>query len=248
MRRIASVGLIGLWFVYFVQAAIASDPVGVYAVIERVEFEPNAAQPERVRLYGWFAMADVANREYREPQHGWLCYSLPAEEQDLCRREWKDMEDVAGSGRCVAFGVRHRELGKVAKKKEALSPVPYPLASGLFAIRANTDYPVIQHLVWIPLAAAPTQDSLEVPGRVSLKAVNPRGEEHPHCKLVFELVELATGAREKSEPIAAGAKETSWMPTTQLKAGKRYSWQVQAIDGDWKSRSADTEFTVKGSS
>jgi hypothetical protein len=248
MRRIASVGLVALWFAYLVPLVVASDPVGVYAVIERVEFEPNSAQPERVRLYGWFAMSDVTSREYKQPQHGWLCYSLPAEQQDLCRREWKDMEDVAGSGKCVAFGVRRRELGKVAEKKEGLTPVPYTVAAGLFAVRADTEYEVIRDLVTIPLAAAPVQGSLEVPGRISLKAVSPRGKSHPHSKLVFDLVDLATGTRETSQPIPAEEKETTWSPEMLLKPGQRYSWHAEAIDGDWKSRSAETEFTVKASS
>ncbi|HWB11357.1 MAG TPA: hypothetical protein VG826_19160 [Pirellulales bacterium] len=248
MRCMASVGVVGLWLVYFVPTARGSDPVGVYAVLERVEFEPNAAQPERVKLFGWFAMSDVSSREYKEPQHGWLCYTLPQEKKDLCRREWKDMEGVAGSGKCLAFGVRRRELGKVAEEKEKASPVEYTLASGLFAIRSDTDYDVIQNLVTIPLAASPAPDSLEAAGPVTLKAINPRGRAHPTCKLVFDLVELSTGAREKSKPIAAGETETTWSPEMRLKPGQRYSWQVEAIDGDWKSRSAGTEFQVKAAS
>jgi hypothetical protein len=122
------------------------------------------------------------------------------------------------------------------------------VAAGLFAIRSDTDYDVIQNLVTIPLAAAPTQDSLEVPGPVTLKAINPRGQAHPDCKLVFDLVELSTGKREKSKPIAAGEDQTNWSPTMRLRPGERYSWQVEATDGDWKSRSAETEFLVKASS
>lgn len=247
MRRIASVGIVTLWFLCLVPLAGASDPVGVYAVLERVEFEPNAAQPERVRLFGWFALSDVSSREYKEPQHGWLCYSLPADKKDLCRREWKDMEDVAGSGKCLAFGIRRRELGKVAESKDKLSPVEYTVAGGLFAIRSDTEYEVIKNLVTIPLAGSPAQDSLEAPGQITLKAINPRGKAHPHCKLVFDLVELSSGTREKSKPIAAEENQTSWSPTMRLKPGERYSWQVEAIDGDWKSRSAETEFQVKAS-
>lgn len=245
MHRIVRVGFSCscLTLLYFARVAAASDPVGVYAVIERVELEPNAAQPEQIKLYGWFALADRSNRLYQKPQHGWLCYSLHQAKAALCRSEWKDLEDVAGSGKCIAFGSRYSELGKVAKKKDGATPVEYPIASGLFAIRSDTKYEVISGLITIPLATAPTEDSIEAPGRITLKAVNPRGTEHQRAKCVFDIVELKSGTREKSEPIPSGERETNWSPAMQLKPG-RYSWQVEAIDGDWKSRSAETEFLV----
>ena len=52
MYRVIGKGPLCLWIVLLAAAARASDPVGVYAVIERVELEPNAALPESVKLYG----------------------------------------------------------------------------------------------------------------------------------------------------------------------------------------------------
>lgn len=248
MYRVIGKGLVCLFVVYFGRTTAASDPVAVYAVIERVELEPNAAQPQSVKLYGWFSMASE-NRLYQEPQHGWLYYSLTPDKTDLCRSEWKDLEELAGSGKCVAFGARHGELGKVVKKKERLdTPHEYPLASGLFAIRTDTNYPPVRKVAAIPLAASPAEDASVSPGRAELTAVNTRDNGHQMAQYVFDLVELKSGARLRSDPIPAGDRQTTWSSKMKLKPGERYSWQVEAIDGDWKVRSAETEFVVKESS
>ena len=188
------------------------------------------------------------NRRYLDPQHGWLYYSLKPDKADLCRREWKDLEELAGSGKCVAFGARHTELGKVVKKKDQLkTPVEYPLAAGLFALRSDTNAYPMQALAAIPLAASPTEDALVEPGRAELTAVNTRHAGHQKARYIFDLVELKSGARLRSDPIPAGEHETTWSSKLKLKPGNRYSWQVEAVDGDWKVRSAETEFVVKGS-
>src|SRR5437899_4725364 len=37
---------------------IASGPVGIYAIIEKVIFEPNEQAPERIQIWGAFAVVD----------------------------------------------------------------------------------------------------------------------------------------------------------------------------------------------
>ena len=246
MRRVVFVGLLFVLGAPFAPLAKASDPVGVYAVLERVELEPNAAYPDRVKLYGWFAVANRTSRLYDEPRHGWLYFSLKDDKADLCRREWKDLEELAGNGKCVAFGGRYGELGKVVKKKDRLAaPVAYPIAAGLFNVRSDTDSDVIRGLVSIPLAVSPTEDSVVPPGRIELKAVNTRGAQHQKAEYVFDLIELKSGARLRSDPIPAGDRQTTWTSKLKLKPGERYAWQVEAVDGDWKVRSAETEFVAK---
>src|SRR3569623_833764 len=88
-------------------AVEASDPTGVYALIEKVVFEPNESKPERLQLWGWFELAEEAERRYGQPTHGCLYYRLEESNADLCRREWKDLKQLAGSGKCVAFGARY---------------------------------------------------------------------------------------------------------------------------------------------
>src|SRR5262245_40679557 len=36
----------------------ASDPIGIYAFVDKVVFEPNADKPERIQVWGGFALAE----------------------------------------------------------------------------------------------------------------------------------------------------------------------------------------------
>jgi hypothetical protein len=248
------VGIFAVCTLLFGPAATswASDPVGIYAVIERVELEPNSVEPERVQLWGWFEMADVDRRRYQEPKHGCLYYSLADGKHDVCRREWRDLADSAGSGKCVAFGQRHTELGKVRKFGDKLdSPTPYPVAAGLFALHDDTDYEPIQALAALPLIVEPSDGCLTPPGSVEIKIKNVRGPHHEKAKYRFEIAERgrfegSQAAVETSEPLAPGDGQTAWSPKLRLKAGKQYVWRVRAIDGDWKSPSVESLIQVKG--
>jgi hypothetical protein len=229
--------------------AAASDPVGVYGVIEYVKFEPNEVEPERVQLWGWFEMANKEERRYSEPRRGCLYYRLDNETKAICRKEWRDLDETAGSGKCVAFGQRYAELGKVREKiDESTVAVPYPVASGLFEIREDSDYGPIRALADIPLVLSPGDGSLAPRGEITMKVRNVRGKAHAGAKYRFELAERGGDALEKSEPIAAGETQTSWSPKTKLEAGKRYVWRVRAHDGDWKSSPVESLIVVKGAS
>lgn len=101
-------------------AANASGTLGLYAVIERVEFEPNADAPERVRVHGAFAFFDSTSLRSGEPvpralaggarvtspaARGYLYFRLPpGEEATRALREWRDLAAVAGTREGVAFG------------------------------------------------------------------------------------------------------------------------------------------------
>ena len=37
---------------------IASGPVGIYAMVDKVVFEPNDTAPERIQIWGAFALVD----------------------------------------------------------------------------------------------------------------------------------------------------------------------------------------------
>jgi hypothetical protein len=51
--------------------ARASDPVGVYALVEKVVLEPNEKAPERIQIWGAFSLASTVDRDsYEAPARG----------------------------------------------------------------------------------------------------------------------------------------------------------------------------------
>src|SRR5438874_11582026 len=62
--------------------AHASGPIAVYALVDKVTFEPNADKPERVRISGVFITAEERSDSYSGPQRGYLYFSLPRQNQD----------------------------------------------------------------------------------------------------------------------------------------------------------------------
>jgi hypothetical protein len=94
----------------------ASGPLGIYAIVERVVFEPNDSAPERVQVWGAFAYADIGPgnqlRGASDAKRGFMYFrlhpnpeaTLAASQVELVRREWSDLKSVAGTGQAVAFG------------------------------------------------------------------------------------------------------------------------------------------------
>jgi hypothetical protein len=71
----------------------ASDWIGIYARIDRVVYEPGPNDPERIQIWGAFAMASKENRNSYEPaRRGYLYYSLKPGKEEVCRKEWADLK------------------------------------------------------------------------------------------------------------------------------------------------------------
>jgi hypothetical protein len=116
MKAVTIVAMVVLVVLVAASRPSASGPVGLYGIVERVLFEPDAASPERVQVWGVFAYADgraavgsVAGMSTAE--RGYLYFKLPgavsgagSSEVDLARREWADLASLAGTGQAVAFG------------------------------------------------------------------------------------------------------------------------------------------------
>ena len=127
----------------------ASDFVGVYAVIEKVVLEPSEAAPERIQIRGAFAFSDGKRGSgYGEAQRGYLYYSCPAAQLTLCRKEWADLQTVAGKNVGVGFGGRYIPTGRVRKADEApASPDVYPIERGITRLSADHEsLPVIDRI------------------------------------------------------------------------------------------------------
>ncbi|PYV03768.1 MAG: hypothetical protein DMG10_10295 [Acidobacteria bacterium] len=113
--------------------AHASDPVGIYAVVEKVVFEPSESAPERIQIWGAFALTDGRSGDgYLPAQRGYLYFTLTAGKEDVCRKEWNDLKAVAGTTQGVGFGGRYMANGRVRKPGEkAESPDVYPVMMGV---------------------------------------------------------------------------------------------------------------------
>jgi hypothetical protein len=127
----------------------ASDFVGVYAVVEKVVLEPSDSAPERIQIWGAFALSDGKRGSgYGAAQRGYLYYSCPAGQQTVCRREWADLQSVAGKDTGVGFGGRFVATGRIrpADQKPA-SPDVYPIERGITRLSAGHEsLPVIERI------------------------------------------------------------------------------------------------------
>ena len=233
--------------------AWASDPIGIYALVEKVVLDPNATKPERIQLWGAFSLAkrDPANRNaYEPPERGFLYFQLPAEGADLARAEWSDLEKIAGTGECVGIGSRYLQskLSRKFKVRRASekpeSPDHYPLGFGLTKMRRSLDYPPIRELISLPAPSSPSDGAEVKPGAVTLAVKNVPGTSARKPRYVFE-IERASGEKLVSPPVEPGEKETRWSPALEIRPGEKYIWRVWVTDGEWKGPAASAEFRGK---
>ena len=93
---------------------LASGPVGIYGIIERVVFEPSEQAAERIQVWGAFALVDhgANTPATAAPARGYLYFKAPAAvagvftaaDVTAVRREWADLKAVAGMGQAIGFG------------------------------------------------------------------------------------------------------------------------------------------------
>jgi hypothetical protein len=118
----------------------ASGPIAVYALVDKVALEPNADQPERIRITGVFIVAEERTDVYSAPQRGYLYCALPKGNAEIARREWADLKSVAGSRQVVGIGSSWFSKVQVRKPdEEAKSADDYPTGNGL--VKVNADQP-----------------------------------------------------------------------------------------------------------
>jgi hypothetical protein len=148
----------------------ASDPIGIYALVHKVVFEPNDNTPERVQIWGIFALAEGRGENYRPPQRGYLYFKLKEGNATLCRNEWNDLKSVAGRDQIVGFGSRY-EIKATVRKPSAKpeNPETYPLGWGMQKVSMK-DYKPLNELRALsaekPAAAKPKQVApTAAPGR-----------------------------------------------------------------------------------
>jgi hypothetical protein len=130
-----------------------SDQTGIYARVDKVVLEPDGTAPERIQVWGAFALARKEDRNtYDSAQRGYLYFSCKPGKEEICRKEWADLKAIAGTGKVVGFGGRFLSRPRVRKAEErATDPDEYPLNFGLVRVSdRRSDYPPIPELKSLP--------------------------------------------------------------------------------------------------
>ena len=149
------VALIGLASAHL----LASGQAGIYGIVERVVFEPDARAPEGVQIWGAFAFVErtrtfrpghtevqgqVFTNYYSRPTRGYLYFRLPETTTQIedARREWSDLASVAATGQAVAFGYFDRFRGDKLmsfrdKASKPENPDPYYTDVGVAKLPAD---------------------------------------------------------------------------------------------------------------
>jgi hypothetical protein len=130
-----------------------SDQTGIYARVDKVVLEPDGTAPERIQVWGAFALARKEDRNtYDSAQRGYLYFSCKPGKEEICRKEWADLKAIAGTGKVVGFGGRFLPRPRVRKAEEReTDPDEYPLNFGLVRVSdRRSDYPPIPELKSLP--------------------------------------------------------------------------------------------------
>ena len=148
-------------------AARASDPTGIYAFVDRVVFEPSETAPERIQVWGGFALAKTENRnDYHDAERGFLYFKLRAGEEEICQKEWADLKSVAGTSQIVAFGSRNPANPITLRKTDAKVEKPdvYPKGWGMNKIKPR-NYAPINQLIKLQGKKTDAKEPAKSPGK-----------------------------------------------------------------------------------
>lgn len=130
-----------------VSGVYASEPSGLYILVEEVELGPTADAPEWIKIRGVFNSEVDVERKDRfndyKPERGWAYFTLPAQKKDLARAEWRELANLAATTekKVVAFGstmatpFERFARDFVKPEKESARPVPYSVDHGMYLIR-----------------------------------------------------------------------------------------------------------------
>ena len=129
----------------------ASDPMALYARVDKVVLEPNPDAPKAIQVWGVFALATPNNRnDYDAPVRGYLYFTL-ADNSPAALAEWADLKEMAGSGAIVSLGSRYQLKARLRQANEPpASPDPYIVSFGLMRSRDGSGNPPVRALLAFP--------------------------------------------------------------------------------------------------
>ncbi len=123
----AAAAVLGL----FASPALASDPFGTYARVDKVTYSPDKANATIVQIDGVFALSKGGST-YAPPAPGYMYFQCKAGDEAMCRLQWADIESVIGTKSCAGFGQLSVPPGTVrAKGTTPASPDTYELGTGV---------------------------------------------------------------------------------------------------------------------
>jgi MYXO-CTERM domain-containing protein len=121
-------------------AASASSPMGVFARVDKVEYEPSKQTATKVVIHGVFALqAGSGMFDYSGPYAGYMYFACPSGSEADCREQWSEIEANVGKSLCVGWGQELVAPGTVRSAGAPLaSPDTYDLGMGVaYASYAN---------------------------------------------------------------------------------------------------------------
>jgi hypothetical protein len=227
----------------------ASDPVGVYGLVARVDLLPDAKAPTRALIHGAFAVAVGAGEFYTTPAHGWLLFET-GDDPAACVAQWRELQALAGKKQVLGFSSRHGQAGVVLHQGDTSGKEPgrYSTWLGLQRIE-GVDYGPARALRLLPAPLSPVPGAAPNAGKGPRRVPRPFTFTAENCldapegaRYAFS-VETSAGEHVASQAIAAGAGQTSWTTTLSLLAGDRVTWRVHLLGAD-QAPVATTSFTV----
>jgi len=222
----------------------ASDPIGIYAAVDKVLVEPSEGPAERVQIWGAFALAAKESRNaYAEPQRGYLYCGLEQGKEEECRKQWEDLRRLARSGQAAAMASRHAKLPRVRRASEKPEkPDAYVTGWGLHRFQRRLDYEPVRRVLAVPLPKSPADGGSVPPGKVTLVCGKLPGVKEG-ARYLFEID--GRNQKEKSPAIEPGKEDSSWTPALELEVGIEYTWRVRLKEGDWEGPVVNATFKVE---
>ncbi len=216
--------------------AEASDPTGIYAIVDTVKLIPSAEEPTQILIVGAFSLA-TGRRSQMAPEWGTLYFSLPAGKEKEARQEWADLADIAGKRGVYGFGARRRlegaKLYTGAERPKA--PTPYPMGWGIHPVR-NAKWGAPGLLRTLPRPVAPARPGNEMKvvesgmQEIRFTAANALAP-NDGTRYLFE-VETRRAGLVASPAIEPGERETEWKTWLYLQPGEVVKWSVRIVRED----------------
>ena len=215
-----------------------SEPVGVFALLDKVVLLPDAERPASVELHGAFAVAEGGRGQYyRAPCTGVLRFAAGSDAAESAK-QWRDLAAQAGKGVVVGFGFRH-EMNRdgaapvrvVAGDEPPGTLPPFTTAMGVHVMESAQWGPIRELLLLprcLPVELGAERQRPEWPARELVFQCTNCIAGDADLRYVFT-VETSDGDRFASGPIAPGKGLTAWRTELALQLGERVSWSVHVV-------------------